>query len=151
MKHIIKDVTTIASPAIIVHGVNCQRIMRSGVAKAICEKWPEVIESYLQFPEDEMFLGKVDVIEVDERLFVLNCWTQDSYGYDNAIYASVLAIELCLESTIHFAIKNGIRNIYSPRIGCGLGGLNWENDVEPIFNAVEKKYQNIQITICNLN
>ncbi|MCX7124498.1 MAG: macro domain-containing protein, partial [Gammaproteobacteria bacterium] len=86
-----------------------------------------------------------------EQLFVLNCWTQDNYGYDNEIYASALAIEMCLESVMIFAVEKGIKKIYSPKIGCGLGGLNWEDDVKPIFNKIEQKYKNSQITICNLN
>ena len=151
MNHLIKDITTIESPAIIMHGVNCQQVMRNGVAKAIYTKWPSVIEKYKQFSEMEVFLGKVDVIEVEEELFVMNCWTQEDYGYDKAAYASTVAIALCLESVINFAIENGINNIYSPKVGCGLGGLNWMHDVEPIFTKIQNKYKNLRITICDLN
>src|SRR3990167_8734705 len=133
------------------HGVNCQRVMKSGVARAIYLKWPKVISGYMYFSREEMFLGKIDPVEIDRKLFVLNCWTQESCGYDDGIYASASAIELCLEFAINFAIKKNIKNIYSPKIGCGLGGLNWEKEVKPIFNKIEKKYKNIQITICDLN
>ena len=151
MNYVTKDITTIESPAIIMHGVNCQQVMKSGVAKAISTKWPVVLEKYTQFSEIEMFLGKVDAIEVDEALFVMNCWTQEDFGYDNAAYASILAISLCLESVINFAIENDIKNIYSPKIGCGFGGLNWVDDVEPIFNKIQNKYKNVRITICDLH
>lgn len=151
MNYLIKDITTVESPAIIIHGVNCQHIMRSGVAQAIYLKWPKVIRRYMYFARQEMFLGKVDPVEIDEQFFVLNCWTQENYGYDDAIYASASAIETCLETAMNFAIEKNIKNIYSPRIGCGLGGLSWEKDISPIFSKIEKKYPNIKITICDLN
>ena len=34
---------------VIAHGVNCQGVMGSGVAKALYEKWPEVKKSYLKY------------------------------------------------------------------------------------------------------
>ena len=42
MKYIVQDITTVEPPGIIAHGVNCQNIMGSGVAKALFQKWPLV-------------------------------------------------------------------------------------------------------------
>lgn len=43
--YIVMDITT-ATRGIVVHGVNCQGVMGSGVALAIRTKWPQIFESY---------------------------------------------------------------------------------------------------------
>jgi len=151
MNIITKDITTVSSPAIIIHGVNCQRTMQSGVAKALYTKWPHVKDSYMSFAKEDMKLGMTSSVQVRNKLYVMNCWTQQEYGYDQGIYADSHAIKECLESTAVFCAESNIRQIYSPRMGCGLGGLNWENDVQPILVKFERYYPNINITICDLN
>jgi O-acetyl-ADP-ribose deacetylase (regulator of RNase III) len=49
MRYVLQDITTVTAPAIIMHGVNCQRTMQSGIAKALYTKWPEVKEEYMRF------------------------------------------------------------------------------------------------------
>jgi|GEM_PF-695820 len=149
MDYIYKDITTVEAPAIILHGVNCQREMGSGVAQALYSKWPLVKEEYMKFSKEEMQLGKIASFKVDNNLYAINCWTQEQYGYDNTIYASVEAIKTCLEHAVQICTNLGIYNIFSPRIGCGLGGLSWENDVQPIFAEIEQKYPSLNITICD--
>ncbi len=77
MNYLNKDITTVEAPALILHGVNCQRAMGSGVAKALYSKWPQVKEEYMKFSKEEMCLGKTASVKVDDNLFVINCWTQD--------------------------------------------------------------------------
>src|SRR3989338_507166 len=118
MNYITRDITTVESPAIIMHGVNCQRVMQSGVAKSLFMKWPQVREDYMRFSKKEIFLGKIAPIEIENNIFVINCLTQEQYGYDNKTYASISAIKICLEAVINFSLEKNIIHIYSPRIGC---------------------------------
>jgi O-acetyl-ADP-ribose deacetylase (regulator of RNase III) len=151
MKILSKNLAAVEAPAIVMHGVNCQQTMQSGVAKALFTKWPQVREDYMSILKNEMVLGKISPINVDEKLFVINCWTQQNYGYDNKSYADVSAIKTCVLEVIKFSNKIKINNIYSSLIGCGLGGLSWEQDVKPIFLEAEEKHPHINITICYLN
>ncbi len=144
-----QDITTIAAPAVIIHGVNCQRTMQSGVAKAISDKWPIVKWKYLEIPQENMQLGMVMPVRVDQELYVMNCWTQSDFGYDKAIYADVSAINQCLQQTAQFCLEAGIHAVYSPPIGCGLGGLNFVNDVFPLFIDLSNRNPNLNITICD--
>lgn len=143
------DIASVDAPAVIIHGVNCQRTMKSGVAKALFTKWPQVKEAYMEVPKEDHILGRVGSIKIKENLFIINCWTQREYGYDGKGYASVKAIDACLWYASNFAIRSNIKNIYSPRIGCGLGGLDWETDVKPVFELVEHS-SSIDITICDI-
>ena len=149
MNYIKKDITTIVGPAVILHGVNCKRTMRSGVAKALFTRWPNVREEYMNFAEEEMTFGKVAPVKVGDSLYVINCWTQEDYGYDNKSYANPAAIKDCLAASAKFCNQIQIKNIYMPRIGCGLGGLNWERDVQPLIAEIEPKNPDLSFTICD--
>jgi len=124
------DITKVAT-GIIVQGVNCQRAMGSGLAKAIYTKWPIVREEFMQ---TEPEIGTVLCIKVANKLWVANCYTQEFYGYDGRKYASVAAIDKCLH---HVCTGFGITKlpIHIAKIGCDLGGLDWITEVEPIIDS----------------
>ncbi len=135
------DITTVEAPAIIMHGVNCQNKMGNGVAKALFTKWPKVKSRYHAFPNKR--LGMTQPIQVEPKLWVINCFTQEMYGYDGKVYASPSAIEACILAVQTFAKMKGIEKIYSPKIGCGLGGLSWNATVSRLF-------RNTNIIICEV-
>lgn len=145
-----KDITTINSPAIIMHGVNCQGKMGSGVAKALFTKWSDVREKYLTIPVDKMELGLTQIVNVEKDLYVANCFTQEFYGYDGKKYADETAILKCLFDVTALANCLKIYDIYSPKIGCGLGGLNWEEDVFCQFQNVSRMDYNFNFYICEI-
>ena len=144
-----KDITTVQGPGVIAHGVNCQNTMGSGVAKALYSKWPTVKTKYHE-SSNLMGLGMVHSIEVEPDLWVSNCFTQEYYGRDGGRYASPDAIEEALEQVIGFVQSRSLPPvIHLPLIGCGLGGLNFETDVEPILQRLEKK-SDVEFVVCNV-
>lgn len=132
MQFVKQDITTVEGPAIIAHGVNCQRVMGSGVAKALYTKWPTVRSEYMN--RESQKLGDIQCVVVGDGIIVVNCFTQQYYGRIRAHrYASAIAVERCLAE-----VAGGFPGaIHIPRIGCGLGGLNWEQDVLPILEGIE--------------
>lgn len=145
MKFLFKDVTTI-DEGIIAHGVNCQRVMGSGVAKSIRDKWPVV---FYQYEKNKPALGTTHFVEITPVLFVANCYTQDNFGRDSCKqYASLYAIRSSLSEVFNFAAVMDFP-LYMPRIGCGLGGLIWD-DVQPIIEELEQQYQGVEVTICDI-
>jgi O-acetyl-ADP-ribose deacetylase (regulator of RNase III) len=145
-----KDITTVEGEAIIMHGVNCQNQMGSGVAKALYEKWAKVKEKYHEVSPTSKWLGGTVVLDVAPHLYVANCFTQDNYGYDGEKYASVPAIMKCLVHVADIAESLGLEEIYAPKIGCGLGGLDWETEVKPCFDLVANDYTHLDFIICEL-
>lgn len=144
------DITKVHEPALILHGVNCQRVMRSGIARALFEKWPVVRESYLAVAQEEMKLGEVLPVEIAQNLYVVHCWTQEFFGYDGAVYASPEAIEKCFSKVANLSAQLELKTIYAPKIGCGLGGLDWQSQVEPLFKQLENSITNSQLIVCEL-
>jgi len=113
MNYLNKDITTVEAPALILHGVNCQRAMGSGVAKALYSKWPQVREEYMKFSKEEMYLGKIAPVKVDNNLFIINCWTQEKYGYDNSVYASAEGIKICLQHVAALCADTNIQDVFA--------------------------------------
>lgn len=131
-------------PMVFMHGCNTQGVMGSGVAKVVKEKWPFVYESYRQFCQNDAVdveLGGVMVIPHKPRLdeggspiYVANALTQEDYGRDGKRYASIDAIRQSLHG-IHSTFEDRQKNMefVAVKVGCGLGGLDWEEEVEPLF------------------
>lgn len=146
MKYIKKDITTVFS-GVIAHGVNCQGAMGSGVAGAIKEKWPIVYEVFKRSPTGKMMLGVCHLVPIETgQLFVCNCYTQLHYGR-GCRFASPEAIEQSLAGVYEWANFFQLP-VYMPKIGAGLGGLNWETEVEPIVALLDAKYPQIETYIC---
>lgn len=149
----VRDVSTI-SKGFILHGVNCQGAMGSGIAGAIARKWPVVREQYLAFVQHQMslpgfqshqLLGNVQLVAAAPGLIVANCFTQNYFGADGRRYADPAAIETAL--TRAFARIEQLQNddesfdeeryhTYMPQIGCALGGLSWDAEVQPIVERL---------------
>ncbi len=156
IRYIKQDITTIDN-GIIGHGVNCLGKMGSGVALAIKNKWPEVYNQYVQYcnvfaKQAEEKLGIVQTVDVgtaDKPLVIANCFTQVNYGHDGKRYANKVAVEESLSNLVAFA-ANFHMPVYIPKIGCGLGGLNFEQDVQPILETLTSDYPAVTITVCEI-
>lgn len=138
-----------AKNGIFAHGVNCQGVMRSGIAREFRDKYREVYESYEKYVtvylkscrdngllNDELssvqtarqgLLGQVDLVTLggNKDKLVANCFTQLNYGRDTSvIYADYDAIQSCFEKlAILPQAENGI---HFPLIGAGLANGDWE-------------------------
>lgn len=148
---------------VVAHGCNCQGVMGSGVAKAVRQKWPTVYERYHQFvdhfkkqghPTSEL-LGMSQILNVGHptledpnSLFVANMFTQDRYGNDGKVYADLNAIEKALALTMSFC-RGADLPLYMPQVGCGLGGLSWGDDVEPVVRRLQSEYD-VPVYVCLL-
>jgi O-acetyl-ADP-ribose deacetylase (regulator of RNase III) len=120
----------------IVHGVNCQGVMRSGVAWAIRQKWPHVFDEYSKAFENgnKPKLGGIQYVQIKPALYVVNAFTQEWYGRDGKQYVSYEAIKKCFEQVVERQSDTKLfLPISFPRIGAGLGGGDW-TVIEKILN-----------------
>jgi O-acetyl-ADP-ribose deacetylase (regulator of RNase III) len=149
MRVITKDITTVEK-GVLINGVNCQRAMGRGVARAYFTKWPQVRKQYMEIFKEAMYLGQFDpVVIVPHQLYVANCWTQEFYGSDGAVYADYGAILASLSQAAMFARKHGLDlDIYTPWIGCGLGGLE-QNRIKDLLEWIEEVAK-VHITVCEI-
>lgn len=145
MEYIQGDITH-ETTGLIIHGCNAQGVMGSGVALAIKTKWPIVYEEYLKHPQGREALGKVQFIQIDEGLYIGNCWTQEFFGNDGKIYADRGALRRCLFQALAFCESHGLE-LKTPKIASGLAGLNWDSDVVPIFELARAVYPTVPVKV----
>lgn len=126
----------------IAHGVNCQGVMRSGVAKVLFTEYPQVKDQYHNFINNISreanngmgeLLGLYHTVNVKDKT-IFNLFTQENFGYDGKLYLSYQALESCF-SRLNYQL-NG-QKIAIPKIGCGLAGGDW-NKVKNIINSKTK-------------
>lgn len=115
---------------ILVHQVNCQGRMGSGIAKTIRDAYPVVYEEYKKFCEqyEKPYerLGKINIVKVSNKQAVCNMFGQLYYGYDGKRYTSYDAVTEALEELRDFCLEKGVKSIAFPRnMGCKLGGGKW--------------------------
>jgi O-acetyl-ADP-ribose deacetylase (regulator of RNase III) len=130
IKEYIKGSILDAPQKYIAHGVNCQNVMGSGVAKVLFEKYPDVKTVYHTFCREgirmglsnEENLGDYCVATVDVDKYVINAFTQEFYGRRTVKYVSYDAI---FDIFKNLADSN-VKEVAIPKIGCGLAGGNWE-------------------------
>ena len=134
---IIEDDILNANTHFIIHQVNCQGKMASGVAKAIRNKHPEVYTEYIKHlekreKENKSALGDMQVIYVNMCGYkgIINMFTQDKYGYDGKQYTDLKAFKECLESINEYC--NGVSVAFPWKIACVRGGADW-NVVLPMI------------------
>lgn len=150
---VVKDITTVEK-GVVAHSCNAKGVMGSGVALALRMTWPAIFPPYVDFCKQSK-LGEVLMVNVGPNLYVANMICQPDYRGSSTFKgsgppASVKLIKLALANLLEqcLLITN---HIYLPKIGAGLGGLNWDNDVEPLVDqfASEARKVGIDVTICN--
>lgn len=135
-----------AKAGIIVHGVNCQGVMGSGVAKAIKAHYPVVYEEYVREVSKLKFnnldpLGKIHVVYQPNHI-VINAFTQRNYGKDGKQYVDYDAVRSCFRQIAQVA-KIEDYHVNYPKIGAGLGGGDWKI----IYNIILEELKDVNHTL----
>lgn len=131
----------------ICHQTNCQGRMASGIARQIRERWPVVYDEYREIYMSHLTKGGVvylqghsQIVPVDNNKKVINMFAQLFYGYDGKRYTSYDAFWSCL-GEIKNSVPKGSKIGFPYRIGCGLGGANWEVISTMIEEVLAKDYE----------
>ena len=144
--NVINGDLTAETKGLIIHGVNCQGAMGSGVALAIKNRWPEVYDAYKSHPQGKSQLGQVQFVSISDGLYVANCWTQEFYGGDGKIYADKASVRIALFKAFSFCDEYGLE-LKTPKIASGLAGLDWDKDVRPLFEQIATVFPDVKVTL----
>lgn len=104
------------------HGVNCIGAMGAGIAVPFKALDGNMYDCYrYACLNGDLLPGEILPWRLDDGTWVYNLATQHDPG-PNAVYVYVA---FALSRMIAHAEQNGILSIGLPRIGCGIGGLEW--------------------------
>lgn len=123
----------------IVHQVNCQGVMSSGIAKEIKRRYPRVckwynsiVKGYERNNKREELLGQVQIVTAyepwevkcpeDSSLCIVNMFAQYDYRYGEC-FTDYEAFRRCLKAIKEKCSDGKIAIPYN--IGCGRGGGDW--------------------------
>jgi O-acetyl-ADP-ribose deacetylase (regulator of RNase III) len=115
----------------LVNATNCVGIMGGGIAAAFKQRYPEMFEEYaMRCYQGTHTLTKPHLWKNPdpEGKWVLNIATK----YEPRLPSELDAIEDGLIWVELNGLKEGITSLAVPALGCGLGGLDWD-DVKPVM------------------
>ena len=151
IKHIKCDIFE-SGADVILHQVNCQGEMNSGIAKQVKEKYPEVYNAYKKLCDEHKdnpseMLGSILGITT-EIGYIVNIFAQENFGYDGKCYTDYDALKMCLLMLVSCTPPFG--TVAIPYLmGCYRGGGDW-NTVYQIIKDVFKN-ESCDVLICEYN
>lgn len=124
------------------HGCNCAGAMGKGIALQFRSKYPEMYKQYKKLCIDGQFiLGDVfEYVSGNERIY--NLGTQKTWR----THADLAAIKTAIGKMLTLASKSNVKSIALPKIGAGLGGLNWDS-VKSAIEEVASSFPDIELVI----
>jgi len=117
---------------VLVNPVNCQGIMGAGLAREFKEKYPDMFRSYFKYcMKEKLRIGKL--FEYREGIGTDKCKIIVCFPTKVNVYepSKLEYIEKGLVALID-RFSEIDYTIALPKLGCGLGGLNWK-DVNKLF------------------
>lgn len=148
--------------SIICHQVNMFKVMGSGIAKQIRDRYPNVYNEYIRH---DGVLGEVFLVPIlEERTqefsdggaanymypsgrFIANMYSQNEYGYDGGQYTNYEAMRKCFSELYKYISQRAKTSLAIPYgIGCGLGGGVWEI----VLEIIVEELKDIDFTIYKL-
>ena len=146
IKHIKCDIFE-SGADVILHQVNCQGVMGSGIAKQVKEKYPEVFNAYktlCDIKEDKSeLLGTAQFVRIGKAGYIVNLFAQEKFGYDGKCYTDYEALKECLMDINKYCSDITIAIPYL--MGCARGGGDWN----VVYKMIEEIFdESINILIC---
>lgn len=135
----VKEFTSLKdrSDVALVHQVNCQGKMNSGIAKQIRKAFPEHYEDFKKDYCGERNLGEVVYTELNPNephtSAVVGIYGQEFYGYDGRLYTNYAA----LFNGLLWCQRSFSDAIILPKyLGCDRAGGDWGGVVFPFLKSL---------------
>jgi O-acetyl-ADP-ribose deacetylase (regulator of RNase III) len=131
--------------AAIGHGVNTKGLMGAGIAAAFRAAYPDMYKEY-RLLCTEGLLNPGDIFPYKTRTHtVINIASQEHPGPD----AKIEWLQQGVGRALEHCRKRGLDSLALPRIGCGIGGLNW-SEVRTVLQALSSVYPSIGLEVWSL-
>lgn len=130
----------------LVNTVNCEGYMGRGIALQFKQAFPENFESYRRACQaKEVQPGKMHVFATGRLInprFIINFPTKRHWKS----HSQLEDVEAGLRALIEDVRRLGINSIAVPPLGCGLGGLRWE-EVRPLIERAFAELPDVRVAL----
>lgn len=139
-----------ANTEALVNTVNTVGVMGKGIALQFKENFPSNYHEYIKACKNkELVIGKLLVVKdrnINREHIIINFPTKKDWKYKSKIEY----IDKGLQELAKTIQQMDIKSIAIPPLGCGNGGLDWE-DIEPLMEKYLSPLQNVDILIFKPN
>jgi O-acetyl-ADP-ribose deacetylase (regulator of RNase III) len=146
MINIVKGNIVDQSTEAIVNTVNCVGVMGRGIALSFKKAFPENYNDYIEAcKKGEVVPGKMHVHvtgDIFERKYIINFPTKKHWKGNS----NIIDIKEGLKDLVNVINHYDIKSITIPPLGCGLGGLDWE-EVRPLIEDTFKELPDKTVNI----
>lgn len=136
------------SPAqVLVNTVNTEGVMGKGLALTFKKVYPDMFINYKKFCDNnDLIIGKLYLYKTKGK-WILNFPTKTTWRKPSKIEY----IEEGLKKFVLTYKEKNIKSIAFPMLGCGNGGLDFENDVKPLMDKYLSTLEGINIYVYTEN
>jgi O-acetyl-ADP-ribose deacetylase (regulator of RNase III)/uncharacterized protein YwgA len=125
-----------------VNTVNCIGIMGKGVAQEFKNRYPAMFEDYvLRCEKGDVRLGEPYLYRAKSEILIINFPTKDHWRSPSRL----VDIEHGLDYFVQHYEGWGVKSVAFPPLGCGNGGLSWE-EVGPLIYG-KLRHLNIYVEV----
>lgn len=130
-----------APAEVLVNPVNCVGVMGRGLAFQFKKKFPGNFDMYsVACKRGELTPGKVYTVQ-ERGKFIVNFPTKDHWKDPSRLEW----IETGLDSLIDEICNLELKTVAIPALGCGLGGLDWYEEVRSLIISKFEEYPEIKV------
>lgn len=118
------------------HGVNVYGVMGHGIAPEFKKRWPHMYDLYKEECLSERLQpGSTMAYVTQTGHIVFNIASQDKPGPNAQLDWLIAGLHLAMNA----CQTSNIEKLALPRIGCGIGGLDWD-EVKPALEKIASEY-----------
>lgn len=123
-----------ATTEAVINPVNCVGVMGAGLAKQFRNKYPNMYRCYKDFCDHDVLVpGRLHIFDREvfsPPFFIVNFPTKKDWRNPSRLEY----IEAGLATLVRTLRRLKVKSISIPKLGCGLGGLDW-HDVNSLIKG----------------
>jgi len=125
------------------HQTNCEGVMGAGVARAIREKYPEIMIPYKEACQARLMLGECQMVQTTNGPLIANLFGQNGCGRSGRL-TDYTALQSALSSLVRQMTERHLDSVALPyKIGCGLAGGSWDI----VFKMIQHTFTGVNISV----
>ncbi len=146
MINYVKDADILKAPAqVVVSSVTTAGAMAQGLAAQVARAYPDVEQEYKEaLAQGNLDIGKVWVVQPKDAPYVVVLFPTSREASRKSDLTYIAAGLKALKEVVK---SHGWKSIAMPKLGTGVGGLEWEDVKEQIVKLLAVELEDVEILI----